>query len=133
MSTIFKIITTAVIGILAFHIIMYTGMGIGELVDGTRDYSISEESLLYSLEYGQYGNLVKYYHRNIACNAKSTETMEECYAIARYYEAAIDYKIALLDNDTGLLEKTENIMVESVKEMGDLSYAKEEIDQLLGL
>ena len=133
MSKTFRLVTTIIIVILAFFTILFTGMGIVEMIDGMRSYTVSEDSMIYALQDGRYGELVSDYHRNMAANAKSTETMEECYAIARYYEAAIDYKLAVQENDSELLENSEKMMKESAAQMGSLSYAEKEINNLLGL
>ena len=133
MSKTFRLVTTIIIVILAFFTILFTGMGIVEMLDGMRSYTVSEDSMIYALQDGRYGELVSDYHRNMAANAKSTETMEECYAIARYYEAAIDYKLAVQENDSELLENSEKMMKESAAQMGSLSYAEKEIKNLLGL
>ncbi len=131
MSKTFRLVTNIVIIVFAFFIILFTGMGILEMIDGMRTYTVSEDSMLYALEDGRYGDLVSDYHRNMAADAKSTETMEECYAIARYYEAAIDYKLAVQENDTALQQTAKEKMETAASEMGALSYAKEEIDALL--
>ena len=133
MSKTFRLVTTIIIVILAFFTVLFTGMGIVEMIDGMRSYTVSEDSMIYALQDGRYGDLVSDYHRNMAANAKSTETMEECYAIARYYEAAIDYKLAVQENDSELLENSEKMMKESAAQMGSLSYAEKEIKNLLGL
>lgn len=133
MSKTFKTVTNILIVVLAFFIILFTGMGIFEVIDGMRVYTVSEDSMLYALEDGRYGDLVADYHRNMVSDADATETMEECYAIARYYEAAIDYKLAVQENNSELLEKSASAMETSAKEMGELSYAKDEIDSLLGI
>ena len=132
MSKTFRLITTLIIVILAFFTLLFTGMGIVELIDSMRPYTTSEDSMIYALQDGRYGELVSDYHRNMAANARSTETMEECYAIARYYEAAIDHKLAVQENDQELLETSEKIMKESAAQMGSLSYAEKEINHLLG-
>ena len=132
MSKTFRLVTTIIIVILAFFTILFTGMGITEMIDGMRSYTVSEDSMIYALQDGRYGDLVSDYHRNMAANAKSTETMEECYAIARYYEAAIDYQLAVQENDSELLENSEKIMKEAAAQMGSLSYAEKEINNLLG-
>ena len=132
MSKTFRLVTTIIIVILAFFTILFTGMGITEMIDGMRSYTVSEDSMIYALQDGRYGDLVSDYHRNMAANAKSTETMEECYAIARYYEAAIDYQLAVQENDSELIENSEKIMKESAAQMGALSYAEKEINNLLG-
>ena len=133
MSKTFRLVTTIIIVILAFFTVLFTGMGIVEMIDGMRSYTVSEDSMIYALQDGRYGDLVSDYHRNMAANAKSTETMKECYAIAKYYEAAIDYKLAVQENDLELLENSEKMMKESAAQMGSLSYAEKEIKNLLGL
>ena len=132
MSKTFRLVTTIIIVILAFFTVLFTGMGLVEMIDGMRSYTVSEDSMIYALQDGRYGDLVSDYHRNMAAEAKSTETMEECYAIARYYEAAIDYQLAVQENDSELLENSEKIMKESAAQMGALSYAEKEINNLLG-
>ena len=133
MSKTFQFVTNIIIALLAFFIILFTGMGIFEMIDGMRIYTVSEDSFIYALEDGRYGDLVADYHRNMVSDVKSTETMEECYAIARYYEAAIDYKLAVQENDQKLQHSLKEKMETAAKEMGALSYAKSEINELLGL
>ena len=133
MSKTFQTITSLIIVVLAFFTILFTGMGIFEMADSIRIYTTSEDSMIYALQDGRYGDLVSDYHRNMVSDAKSTETMEECYAIARYYEAAIDYKLAEQENNSETLENSKKIMKEAEAQMGDLSFAKEDIDALLGL
>lgn len=133
MSKTFKTVTTLLIIVLAFFIILFTGMGIFEFADGMRIYTVSEDTMLYALQDGRYGELVEDYHRNLVSDAKTTETMEECYAIARYYEAAIDYKLAVQENDPALQQTLKEKMETAASEMGALSYAKNEINELLGL
>ena len=133
MSKTFQIITTIIIALLAFFTILFTGMGIFELTDGMRIYTVSEDSFLYALEDGRYGDLVEDYHRNLVSDVKPSETMEECYAIAKYYEAAIDYKLAIQKNDSQLQQTAADKMKTAAAEMGALSYAKNEIDNILGI
>ena len=133
MSKTFQIITTIIIALLAFFTILFTGMGIFELTDGMRIYTVSEDSFLYALEDGRYGDLVEYYHRNLVSDVNPSETMEECYAIAKYYEAAIDYKLAIQENDSQLQQTAADKMKTAAAEMGALSYAKNEIDNILGI
>ena len=133
MSKAFKSITNLIIIVLAFFTILFAGMGTFELIDGMKVYTISEDSLLYALEDGRYGDLVADYHRNIVSDIKSTETMEECYAIARYYEAALDYKLAVQENDPDFQKECRVRMNAAADDMGELSYARDEINLLLGI
>ena len=130
MSKTFQTVSTIIVAILTIFMILFTAMGIFEIFDSTRSYTISEDSFIYALEEGRYSSLVEYYHRNAAAGAKMTETMKECYAVARYYEAAIDYQLAVQDKDPALQEKYKALMDTAAGEMGDLSYARKEIDTL---
>ncbi len=131
MSKQFRIITNVAIGILAYILIMVIGMTIFSVSDDFKPYTASEDSMIYSLQDNRYSDLVRYYHQNTALGVKPTKTMEECYAVARYYEAAIDYQLAVQEKDSTLKKKAAEIMAEAAKEMGDFSYAMGEIDELL--
>ena len=133
MSKAFQIVTNFAMVVLAFLIVLFIGMGISEMIDGMKLYTYSEDSLLYALEDGRYGDLVSYHHKNMVSDAKSTETMKECYAIAAYYEAALDYQLAVGENNKVLQKELQSKMNEAANRMGELSYAKEEIDTLLGI
>ena len=52
MSKTFQTVTTIIIVILAFFTILFTGMGIFEMADGMRLYTVSEDSFIYALEDG---------------------------------------------------------------------------------
>lgn len=131
MSKQFQVITNVAIGILAYILIMVIGMTVFSVSDDFKPYTASEDSMIYSLQENRYSDLVRYYHKNTALDVKPTKTMEECYAVARYYEAAIDCQLAVQEKDSALKKKAEEIMTEAAKEMGDFSYAKGEIDELL--
>lgn len=131
MSKLFGKITGIIIGILAFIFIAVTGMALFAISDNLRSYDISEDSMIYALKDNRYSDLVRYYHQNTALNTNSTEIMEECYAVARYYEAALDYQLAVQEGDTMLQKEAEEAMAEAADEMGDFSYAKNEIDTML--
>lgn len=133
MSKAFQIVTNFAMVVLAFFIVLFIGMGISEMIDGMKLYTYSEDSLLYALEDDRYGDLVSYHHKNMVSDAKSTETMKECYAIAAYYEAALDYQLAVGENNKVLQKELQSKMNEAANRMGELSYAKEEIDTLLGI
>ena len=130
MSKAVQTITNFAMVILACLTILFVGMGISEMIDGMKVYTYSEDSFCYALEDGRYGDLVSYYHKNMTAGVKSAKTLEKYYAIAAYYEAALDYQLAVLDNDEDLQMKLHTKMSEAADHMGELSYAKEEIDHL---
>lgn len=133
MSKTFKTVTTILIAVLAFFIVIFTMAGIFELTDAMRTYTVSESSMGYALEDGRYGDLVEDYHRNAACGAKTTAAMENYYAVARYYEAALDYQLAVQNQDTAQAEEYKARMDAAAKEMGEFSDEKQKIDTLLGI
>lgn len=133
MSKTFKFITNIAIGVLSFLFILFTGIGIFEMAQSAKEYTISEDTMLYALQDGRYSALIEYYHQNQAMDPKPTKTMEECYAIAQYYEASIDYKLAIQENDAELQEEAKEKRNLALKGMGELSYAGDEIDALLGI
>lgn len=131
MSKRFQLISNIVIGILAFLLTLIILLTAFSVSDELKTYTTDEDSLVFSLQYGQYDDLLRNYHRNEALNVKTTKTMEECYAIARYYEAALDYQLALRAEDPAQQKEAKERMTQSAGEMGDFSYIKEEIDELL--
>ncbi len=130
MSERFLKISNLLIVILTLLILIFAATGIFGVIDSLKVYTASESSMLYALEDGRYSDLVEYYHRNLTADAKSTETMEECYAIARYYEASVDYQLALLEKDSAAQSECQKRMEEAALQMGALSYAEDEINAL---
>lgn len=130
MSERFLKISNLLIVILTLLILIFAATGIFGVIDSLKTYTASESSMLYALEEGRYSDLLEYYHRNLAADAKSTETMEECYAIARYYEASLDYQLALLEKDSAAQSECQKRMEEAALQMGELSYAEDEINAL---
>lgn len=96
-------------------------------------YYPKEESFLYSLQQKEYAAMVEMMYRNQAMDVKSNATFEECYAVAKYYEAATYYKAYKFDGNQELAMKKKAIMDEQILQMGELSYAAEDIDTLLGI
>ena len=131
MSKRFQLISNIAIGILAFLLTLIILLTAFSVSDELKTYTADEDSLIFSLQYSQYDDLLRNYHRNEALNVKTTKTMEECYAIARYYEAALDYQLALRAENPAQQEEAKERMTQSAGEMGDFSYIKEEIDELL--
>lgn len=131
MSKQFRLITNIIIGIVAFLLVAILGLSVFSISENLRTYTADEDSMIYALKDGRYSDLLRYYHQNQALNTESTSGMEECYAVARYFEAALDYKLALQEKDSALEKDAKEVMDAEAKKMGDLSYAKGEIDMFL--
>lgn len=96
-------------------------------------YTESADSLLRYIEIGEYGELVRCMYKNEAAEAKITTDMAECYAVARYYEAASFYKVYFQNGRMEEAEKKKKIMEEQKLLMGDLAYVEEDIIESLEL
>jgi hypothetical protein len=107
------------------------------LVTGLHSYNTNyyprTESFLYNLQDGDYVHMVTMMHQSEAAGVKADADRQECYAVARYYEAATYYKAYLQAGDSEQAAQKRTIMEAQKSLMGELSYAAEEIDQVLGL
>lgn len=90
-----------------------------------------ESSFAYRLEDGRYGSMVEYYHENVANHVKDEEGMEEYYAAARFYEAALYYKAFLNAGDEERASRYADKMKEAQEELGSLAgFDKKILKQL---
>ena len=122
-----------VIGILCFVFVILSFVILAEVIDYHRDYYPKEDSFLYAMEDGDYSRLVEMMHRNEAAGVKASEIYEECYAVARYYEAATYYKAYKNVSDTKRALEKKEIMEKQLPLMGDFAGYAEDIDKMLGL
>ncbi len=93
----------------------------------------TEEEFFINLSHQDYDTMVWYMYSNEASGVTPTRDMKNMYAVARYYEAAFLYKAYAENGDTTAAEEKKQIMDEQVSLMGEFSYAKADIDTLLGL
>lgn len=96
-------------------------------------YQYEENSFAYRLQDERYGDMVEYYHDNVAYDSKASQTMSEYYAVAEYYEAALYYKAFSQNGDTARAEKYLKKMEAAGKKLGMLSATGESIKKELGL
>lgn len=122
-----------VIGVLCVVLVITIAAVAFEFHDITRIYKYDEDRFLYALQYEEYDNMLRCMKENEVNNVKTTETMEECYAIARYYEAVFYYKAYMEAGETEKAAEKAEIMEIQAEKMGQLSYAEEDIRESLGL
>ena len=122
-----------VIGILCFVFVILSFITLAETMDYYRDYYPKEDSFLYTIEDRDYSRLVEMMYRNEAAGVKTSEIYEECYAVARYYEAATYYKAYKNAGDEIRASEKKKIMDSQIVLMGDLDYSVKDIDKLLEL
>ena len=121
------------IGFLSFVFVVSLFFLGQEVISYHTNYYPEEDSFLYSLQQQDYAYMVEMMYRNQAANVKTNTTYEECYAVAKYYEAATYYKAYELDGNRELAENKKEIMNEQLLRMGELSYAAEDINTILGI
>lgn len=133
MKTIKDHIFNIMIGILCVVLVITTFVTVGNFLDNMRIYTYDEEDFLYCIQSENYYEMVGYMHNNEVNEVKVTKGMEECYAVARYYEAASMYKAYQAVGRNSEAKEQKDIMQEQMDAMGELSYAVEDIDKQLEL
>lgn len=66
---------------------------VSQLFSCSRDYVRSDESLWYSVESGDYSDLVIATEEIRNRNIKTTDLYEQCFSVADYFDAASHYKV----------------------------------------
>lgn len=92
-----------------------------------------EDSFYWRLESEDYASMVNMYYMNVAEGKGDARELQEYYGVARYFEAAADYKMYIEAGETAKAEAALNVMEEAYVQMGDFAMVKERIDGKLGL
>lgn len=124
--------TYILIGILSLIIVL----SIFVTTINVMDSNITENFTTYDFEYaykdGRFSEALKERKQNGMNNyLESTDSMKEYYAIADYYEAALNYKIALSNNEN--VNKYKEIMDEKRKEVIMYEYYVDEVHDILDI
>lgn len=82
---------------------------------------------------GNYDRLVEAYHTNVAQEVRESKAMKECYAVAKYYEAAFTYKAYLETGDEQRAQREKQKMNDAYEEMGSWNIVAEDIRAELSL
>lgn len=126
-------ILNLVIGLMGVLLAVLTVFVIVGLRDAGRVYHYDEEDFLRSVREQNYSSLLYHVYMNEADDIPTSADMEECYAAARYYEAATFYKAYLACGRTREAAEKKAIMAEQRALLGELDYAASEINKKLGL
>lgn len=127
----FATILNGLIIVLIVAVLLQTVVLIRLVWKEVQGYTYKERTFLYDVEYGEYDRMLEKMYTNEAFGVKPTKTMEECYAVARYFEAA-SYEIACRQD--GQIERADQyleIMEEQKEKMGEFSYVTEDIQNKL--
>lgn len=101
------------------------------LADDLHGIEYEDYSLLSCVDRQDYAGLVQMMYSNEAYDVEPTETMKECYAVARYFELT-SYDVAGIRKGPLENEAEYQAALEELRaQMGALVYAADDIDALL--
>lgn len=96
-------------------------------------YSYDEDSFYWCLESEDYSRMISMYYTNLAEGKEHDKNLQEYYGVAKYFEAASDYKLYLQSGEKDRAERFLNEMEEAYAQMGEFSVVKNKIDRKLGI
>lgn len=101
----------------------------------TYDYSWyeDEDALLYEIQDERYGQLLCNYYSNEYGGYKATGNMEECYGVAKYFEAALWFRAYENMGDKKKCAIYAKKMELALEEMGDYQFLEEKINAKLNM
>lgn len=102
------------------------------LADYQKVYTADEASLISMVSDRQYDTLLENVYRNEAYGAQKTGDMEQLYAVAYYYEAAMLYHAHRSAGNDALAGQSYDTMQEYENLMGEYAFARDEIWDFLG-
>lgn len=103
-----------------------------DLADYQHVYTADEASLISMVSDRQYDMLVENVYRNEAYDVQKTGDMEQLYAVAYYYEAAMLYHAHRSAGNDAPAGQYYNDMLKYEKQMESYAFAKDEIWEFLG-
>ncbi|MBQ8278615.1 MAG: hypothetical protein IJZ23_02120 [Roseburia sp.] len=92
-----------------------------------------EESFYWRMESEEYASMVNMYYINVAEGKGEAKELQEYYGVARYFEAAADYKLYIEAGETDKAQAALADMEDACEQMGDFIIVKEKIDAKLGI
>ena len=104
------------------------------IADYTFDLSNNGKRAIVFLQYIQqqeYEKCLNYYYANEALGVKPDEDLQECYAVAQYYEAAYQYRVYVDQGKDTQADKAHERMEEAASGMGELAPVRDRIDRIL--
>lgn len=97
------------------------------------DEGYDSEDLYYSLREEKYAQLADQTSKNRMYGMGEDIDLQEYYAVADYYEAAIQYRLCLEAGDADRAETWLAKMNDAERRLGVFSPEKEKLDQMLGI
>ncbi len=127
-----KTVLNGIIVILALILIARTAYTIQVFAEMSGE-KYMENNMLYRLKEEDFGSLVTIYHSNVAMGYEDKKELQDYYGIARYYEAAANYKMYLENGEPEKAEREKLKMEEAADDFGELYFVKDKIDVKLAL
>lgn len=128
-----ELIANGIMIILSIGLVINVCIAISVIGDMNYSWEREEDSFWYSINDGNYASLIDDTWTNRFSDIKETDGLEQCYAVAEYFEAASLYKAADYTGDTQKKEKYAKIMEEKLAYFGDIMYIAEDINMKLGI
>lgn len=92
-----------------------------------------ENSFYWRLESEEYASMVTMYYTNVAEGKENAKELQEYYGVARYFEAASEYKMYIEAGKEELAKEALKAMEDAYVQMGDFSMVREKIHAKLGI
>lgn len=93
----------------------------------------NEGSFYWRMESEDYASMVNMYYMNVAEGKGDARELQEYYGVAKYFEAAANYKMYVEAGENERAQEALAKMGEAYEQMGDFSIVKEKIDSKLEL
>ncbi|MEE0421139.1 MAG: hypothetical protein UDG86_13965 [Lachnospiraceae bacterium] len=117
--------------LLSLSLLLFLFSGIHSLMDEFRDViSYDEQSFAWDLQDQNYSEMLRKTVSNEVSGAEASDTLKEYYALSRYYEAAMYYKMY---SDNGQQGKADSYAETMTREKEKTGYLKSEISEINNL
>ena len=104
------------------------------IADDTFGISSNGKGAVVFLQYIQqqdYEKCLHYYYANEAAGIKPDADLQECYAVAQYYEAAYQHQIYVQQGRAAQAQQAMERMEDAASGMGELALVRDRIDRIL--
>lgn len=127
------IVLNIVIIVMAFLLMLSVGYLIEEIHYAVSNYMYEDYSFVYALEGEEYGRIVNMYHENYQNGYDDEPKLQEYYGVAKYYEAAFDFKVYEELGEAAKAQEKQRLMDEAQIQMGEFAFVADRIDERLGI
>ena len=128
-----ELIANGVMIVLSIALVINVCVAISVIGDMNYSWARKEDNFWYSIDDGNYAPLLADAWTNRFSDVKETKGLEQCYAVAEYFEAASLYKAAEYTGNAEKKEKYAKIMEEKLAYFDDIMYIAEDINMKLGI